>query len=166
MKLFVVRHGIAIDRKAPDCPPDPERFLTEDGVKKTAQVAKAVATLGEKADLLISSPYVRATQTAEIFAASLGHAEGKIRRSETLLPGTDPLLLFRELAKEKETDSVFVFGHAPQLDEVIAYAIGSKRTVTAMKKAGVAQIELKKVSPPAGVLVWVCPPKVLRRRGR
>jgi phosphohistidine phosphatase len=163
MKLFVVRHGIAIDRKAPDCPPDPERFLTEDGIKKTAQVAKAVAALGEKADLLISSPYVRATQTAEIFAAALGHVQGKIRRSETLLPGADPLLLFRELEQEKATDSVFVFGHAPQLDEVIAYAIGSKRTVTELKKAGVAQIELKKVSPPAGVLVWVCPPKVLRR---
>jgi phosphohistidine phosphatase len=166
MKLFVVRHGIAIDRGEPNCPVDPDRFLTEEGIEKTAQVAKAVAALGEKADVLISSPYVRAVQTAELFAAALRCSKDKIRRSEALLPGTDPLLLFRELAREKATAAVFVFGHAPQLDEVIAYAVGTKRPVTQLKKAGVAQVDFKRVSPPTGVLVWVCPPKVLRRGGK
>ncbi len=166
MKLFVVRHGIAVDRGEPTCPADPDRFLTEEGIEKTAQVAKAVAALGEKADVLISSPYVRAVQTAELFAAALHRSKDKIRRSEALLPGTDPLLLFRELAREKGTTAIFVFGHAPQLDEVIAYAVGSKRPVPELKKAGVAQVDLKRVSPPTGVLVWVCPPKVLRRSGK
>lgn len=166
MKLFVVRHGIAIERGEPNCPADPDRFLTEEGIEKTTQVAKAVAALREKADLLISSPYVRSVQTAEIFASALRHAKEKIRRSDALLPGADPLLLFRELALEKGTASIFVFGHAPQLDEVIAYSAGSKHPVTELKKAGIAQIELTRVSPPAGILVWVCPPKLLRRRGK
>ncbi len=157
---------MAIDRNAPKCPPDPERFLTDEGVEKTRQVAQGVVALCEGADLLVSSPYVRAMQTAEIFAEALEFPKRQIRQSEALLPGKDPLLIFRELAREKPASAVFLFGHAPQLDEVVAYALGSKHSVTALKKAGVARIELKRVSPPAGILVWVCPPKVLRRSGQ
>jgi phosphohistidine phosphatase len=139
--------------------------LTEEGVEKTKQVAKAVAALHAGADLLLSSPYVRANQTAEIFSEALDYPRQKIRRTDLLLPGAEPSLLFRELAKEKQASSVFLFGHAPQLDDIIATALGSKRHVTALKKAGVALIELKRVSPPMGQLVWLATPKLLRRAG-
>ena len=62
MQLYIVRHGIAIDREDPKCPPDPQRYLTEEGVEKTKQVAKGVAALGVTADLFLTSPYVRAAQ--------------------------------------------------------------------------------------------------------
>jgi phosphohistidine phosphatase len=166
MQLYIVRHGIAIDREDPKCPPDPERYLTEEGVEKTEQVAKGVAAFGATADLLITSPYVRAVQTAEIFAAALDYAKQKIRRIDLLLPGAEPSLLFRELAREKQASSVFLFGHAPQLDDVIATALGSKRHLTALKKGGVALVELKRLSPPIGVLVWLATPKLLRRAGK
>ena len=166
MQLYIVRHGIAVDREDPKCPPDPERYLTEEGVEKTKQVAKGVAALAASADLLLSSPYVRATQTAEIFAAALDYAKQKIRRTDLLLPGADPSLLFRELAKDKQSASVFLFGHAPQLDDIIATAVGSKRHLTSLKKAGVALIELKRISPPIGMVIWVATPKLLRRSGK
>lgn len=166
MEIYVVRHGIAIDREDPKCPPDPERYLTEEGIEKTKRVAAAVAALGASPDLLLSSPYVRAMQTAEIFASALDYSKQKIRQSDLLLPGTEPSLLFRELAKDKQTSTLFVFGHAPQLDDIIAAALGSKHHITSLKKAGVALIELKRVSPPNGQLVWLAPPKVLRRAGK
>jgi phosphohistidine phosphatase len=166
MQLYIVRHGIAIDREDPKCPPDPERYLTEEGVEKTKQVAKGVAGLGVTADLFLTSPYVRAVQTAEIFASAINYAKQKIRRSELLLPGAEPSFLFRELAKDKQASSVFLFGHAPHLDDVIATALGSKRHVTALKKAGVALIELKRISPPIGMLAWLAIPRLLRRSGR
>ncbi|MBZ5700503.1 MAG: histidine phosphatase family protein [Acidobacteriia bacterium] len=166
MHLFIVRHGIAIERGAPKCPPDPERFLTEEGIAKTQQSARGVVALGASADLLLSSPYVRSLQTAEIFAEALGFPAPKIRKSEALLPGADPLLIFRELAREKLGATVFLFGHAPQLDDLIAYALGSQHAFTALKKTGVAQIDLTRISPPAGILVWVAPPKMLRRSGK
>jgi phosphohistidine phosphatase len=166
MQLYIVRHGIAVDREDPKCPPDPERYLTEEGVEKTKQVAKGVAALAASADLLLSSPYVRATQTAEIFAAALDYAKQKIRRTDLLLPGADPSLLFRELVKDKQSSSVFLFGHAPQLDDIIATAVGSKRHLTSLKKAGVALIELKRISPPIGMVIWVATPKLLRRSGK
>ena len=165
MQLYIIRHGIAIDREDPQCPPDPERYLTEEGVEKTRQVAKGVAALGVASDLLLTSPYVRAAQTAEIFASALDYPKQKIRRTDLLLPGAEPSQLFRELVKEKQVSSVFLFGHAPQLDDVIATALGSKKHLTALKKAGVAFVELKRLSPPIGQLVWLGTPKLLRRAG-
>jgi phosphohistidine phosphatase len=166
MEIYVVRHGIAIDREDPKCPPDPERYLTEEGIEKTKRVAAAVAALSTTPDLLLSSPYVRAMQTAEIFAAALDYPKPKIRRTDLLLPGSEPTLFFRELAKDKQTSTLFIFGHAPQLDDLIASAIGSKHHITSLKKAGVALIELKRVSPPNGQLLWLAPPKLLRRAGK
>jgi phosphohistidine phosphatase len=166
MQLYIVRHGIAIGREDPRCPSDPERYLTEEGVEKTGQVAKGVAALGATADLLLSSPYVRATQTAEIFASALDYAKQKIRRTDLLLPGAEPSLLFRELARDKQVSSVFLFGHSPQLDDIIATALGSKRHVTSLKKTGVALLEVKRLSPPIGLLVWLATPKLLRRSGK
>jgi phosphohistidine phosphatase len=166
MEIYVVRHGIAIDREDPKCPPDPERYLTEEGIERTKRVAAAVAALSATPDLLLSSPYVRAMQTAEIFARALDYPKQKIRRTDFLLPGAEPTLFFRELAKDKHSSMIFIFGHAPQLNDVIAAALGAKQHITALKKAGVALIELKRVSPPNGQLIWLAPPKLLRRPGK
>jgi phosphohistidine phosphatase len=166
MQLYIVRHGIAIDRDDPKCPPDPDRYLTEDGIKKTKQVAKGVAALGVSPDLLLSSPYVRAMQTAEIFAEALDYAKPKIRRTDLLLPGSEASLFFRELAKDKHSATIFCFGHAPQLDDLIAAGLGSKHHLTSLKKAGIAFLELKRVSPPSGELVWLAAPKILRKAGK
>jgi len=93
MQLFIVRHGIAIDREDPKCPPDPERFLTDEGIEKTRQAAKGVAEIGAVPDLMLSSPYVRAAQTAEIFATVLEYPKQKIQKTDLLLPGAEPLQL-------------------------------------------------------------------------
>ncbi|HET7150571.1 MAG TPA: phosphohistidine phosphatase SixA [Candidatus Acidoferrum sp.] len=166
MQLYIVRHGIAIDREDPQCPPDPDRYLTEEGVEKTKGVARGLAALGVSGDLFLTSPYVRAVQTAEIVASTLGYEKQKIRRTDSLLPGTEPSLLFRELARDKQASAVLVFGHAPHLDDLIATAVGAKKHLSELKKAGVALIELKRISPPIGMLVWLATPKLLRRAGK
>jgi len=105
-------------------------------------------------------------QTAEIFATALDYPKPKIRQTDLLLPGAEPTLFFREIAKDKQSSAIFIFGHAPQLDDIIATALGLKHHITSLKKAGVALIELKRVSPPNGQLVWLAPPKLLRRAGK
>ena len=166
MQLYIVRHGIAIDREDPQCPPDPERFLTEDGIEKTKQVAKGVANVAAIPDLMLSSPYVRALQTAELFAKALEYPKEKIRKTDFLLPGAESLQLFRELSRDKDSSVVFVFGHAPHLDDLIATALNSKHHITSLKKAGVALLELKRIVPPGGELVWLSTPKILRKAGK
>src|SRR6516164_1469462 len=102
MELYIVRHGIAIDREDPKCPADPERFLTDEGMEKSRQVAKGVAEIASVPDVILASPYLRALQTAEIFADVLEYSKNKIRKSELLLPGAEPMQLFREIAKDKD----------------------------------------------------------------
>ena len=166
MQLYIVRHGTAVDREDPKCPPDPERFLTEEGTEKTRQVAKGVAEIATIPDLMLSSPYVRAMQTAEIFAKALEYPKDKIRKSDFLLPGAESLQLFRELSKDKDNSVVFVFGHAPHLDDLIATALTSKHHITSLKKAGVALVELRRLVPPSGELVWLSTPKLLKKVGK
>lgn len=166
MLLYLVRHGIAIDREDPNCPADPERFLTEEGIKKTRDVAKGIAEVAEEPDLMLSSPYLRAAQTAEIVAGELNYSKQKIRKTDALLPGAEPQQLFRELSREKDLSAVFVFGHAPHLDEVIASVVGSKQHISSLKKAGVALLELKRLTPAGGQMVWLATPKILRKAGK
>ena len=163
MELYIVRHGIAIDREDPKSPADPERYLTEEGIDKTKEIAKRIAGFKIKPDLFISSPYVRAMQTAEIFAGAFDYSKQKIRRSDSLLPGTEPTHFFREISKEKNISTIFCFGHAPQLDDLVATALGSKHHISALKKAGIAAIELKRLTPPSGQLLWLATPKLLRK---
>jgi phosphohistidine phosphatase len=163
MQLYIVRHGIAIDREDPKCPSEADRYLTEEGIEKTKQVAKGLAALGLHADLMVSSPYARAMQTAAIVANALEYPKQKIRRSDSLLPGAEPGAFLRELAREKNVSSVFCFGHAPHVDGLLAAAVGASRHITSMKKAGVAFIELKRLSPPNGQLIWLVTPKLIRK---
>jgi phosphohistidine phosphatase len=163
MQLYIVRHGIAIDREDPKSPAEAERYLTEEGIAKTKQVAKGIAAVGVHVDLMVSSPYLRAMQTAAIFASALDYPEQKIRQSESLLPGAEPVAFLRELAREKNASSVFCFGHAPHMDGLLAATVGAPRHITSMKKAGVAFVELKRVSPPNGQLVWLVTPKLFRK---
>jgi phosphohistidine phosphatase len=163
MQLYIVRHGIAIDREDPKCPSEAERYLTEEGIEKTKQVAKGIAALGLHADLMVSSPYARAMQTAAIFASALEYPKQKIRRSDSLLPGAEPAAFLRELAREKNVSSVFCFGHAPHVDGLLAAAVAAPHHITSMKKAGVAFVELKRLLPPNGQLVWLVTPKVIRK---
>jgi phosphohistidine phosphatase len=165
MQLYIVRHGIAVDREDPKCPADPERFLTEEGMEKTRQAAKGVAEIGAVPDLMLTSPYLRAVQTAELFAAAFEYPKQKIRQTEFLLPGAEPAQLFRELARDKDLSAVYIFGHAPHLDDVAATAVGSKHHITALKKAGACLVELKRLVPPSGELVWLATPKLLRKAG-
>jgi phosphohistidine phosphatase len=163
MQLYIVRHGIAIDREDPKSSSEAERYLTEEGVEKTKQVAKGIAALGVHADLMVSSPYVRAMQTAAIFASALDYPKQKIRRADSLLPGAEPAAFLRELAREKDISSVFCFGHAPHVDGLLAAAVGAQHHITSMKKAGVALVELKRLLPPNGQLVWLVTPKLFRK---
>lgn len=160
-RLYLIRHGIAIDREDPECPPEAERYLIPKGVQKTREVARGLRELGWKPDALLTSPYLRAVQTAEIFCEALGLRASKLRRTDALLPESEPAVLFRELSRLRAAE-VLCFGHAPNVDLVIAHALGAPRAVTTMKKAGVACLELSSFAAGRGSLLWLAGPKMLR----
>ncbi len=161
MLLYLFRHGIAIDREDPECPPDPRRFLTRKGVEKTRGAAQGLAALGIEPELIVSSPYVRAAQTAEIAAEALKYPHARIRQSDALLPSADPAHVLRELSRLRVKE-VLCAGHAPNLDEVIACAVGASAVITSLKKAGAACLEMDSFSPGQGTLIWLHTPRSLR----
>jgi len=160
MNLYLVRHGIAIDRTDPKAPAEAERPLTAKGVQKTRAAALGFVALKIKPDLLVTSPFVRAAQTAEIFAEALGYSPEKIRVSEALKPAADPADFAKELSQGKARE-VVCFGHAPHLDLLIAHLAGARGAFTELKKSGVACLER---ATPQGrwLLRWLLTPKALR----
>lgn len=161
MRLYLMRHGIAIDREDPECPPEPERHLTPKGIDKTRAAANGLRSLKINPDLVLTSPYLRAVQTAEIACVALEIPVSRIRHTDTLLPGASPQMLFEELSKAK-ADEVICFGHAPNLDEVIARAVHAPKAFTELKKAGTACLEIDSILPVDGRLIWLLTSRALR----
>ncbi len=164
MIVYIVRHGTAIDRTDPDAPPDPERPLTRKGIEKTRAAMLGLREQKIKPDVLITSPFLRAAQTAEIAAETLGYPREKIQRTNGLAPSAEPAEIWKELSKLK-SKSVMCFGHGPNVDFLIASALESRTAVTSLKKSGVACLEMTSLSPPKGQLLWLLQPKMLRRLG-
>jgi phosphohistidine phosphatase len=163
MILYIVRHGLAVDRTESKVTSDAERPLTAKGVQKTRSAALGLKNLGAKPDLIISSPYVRAAQTAEIFAEALAFSPSKIRNSEALTPTQDPADILKELQRVK-TKEVMLFGHGPHVDRLIAHLAGMREPATELKKSGVACFE-NHAGEGAWKLLWIVTPKMLRSLG-
>jgi phosphohistidine phosphatase len=165
MWVHAFRHGIAIDPTDPACPTDPERFLTDKGKARTRAGARGLEAIGIKPDLIVTSPYVRARQTAEILREEL-EPDALLVESDTLTPMADPTKIV-ELLRERAEQNVMCVGHAPHLDLFVAYLAGTDDPVTSLKKAGCASLEVRTGRPGAGTgqLVGVYPASVLRKLG-
>jgi phosphohistidine phosphatase len=161
MILYLVRHGIAVDPNDPKSPPEPERPLTAKGVQKTRAAALGLSVLGIKPDVMITSPYVRAAQTAEIFAETLGFPPAKIRVHDALKPAGNPAEIVKEVIGLRAKE-VMCFGHAPQLDLTISHLLGARGAVTELKKAGVASFD-HTAAHGRWLLRWILTPKMLRQ---
>jgi phosphohistidine phosphatase len=161
MRLYLIRHGIAIDRAEPKCPPDPERPLTPRGRRRTRASAEGLRALGVEPDALLSSPLVRAMQTAEIFADVLRFPVPKIQQTDALKVASPPGELLRELAKLRARQ-VLCFGHEPHLHQVIGHILRAQSQVTELKRAGIACLEVRTFSPASGQLFALYPARTLR----
>jgi phosphohistidine phosphatase len=164
MRLYLMRHGIAIDRDDPDCPSESERYLTPKGIERTREAAEGLAEMGIAPAVLLTSPLVRAVQTGEIVCEVLGIDPQNLLATDALKPEAKPARIAEELAR-LSFDEAICFGHAPHLDDLIAYALRAAAPITTLKKASVACLDLHTISPVAGQLRWLLTPKVLRNLG-
>ncbi len=92
MDIYIIRHAIAVDRGTPEYEDDSQRPLTEKGKKKMRQIASGLRALGVDFDFILSSPYIRARETAEILA-DVFKTKADVAFSENLIPTGDPDLL-------------------------------------------------------------------------
>ncbi len=165
MHLYLIRHGIAVDREDPNCPPDTQRPLTPKGMKRSEAAALGLSALGVKPDAVLTSPWLRALQTAEIFCETIGYPSKKMIRTDALKGTSVPADLLRELQSMK-AKVVLAFGHEPHLHLVIGHVLHTSAKITELKKAGLALLELERLSPPQGRLLALYPASTLRLLGK
>ncbi|MBI2892189.1 MAG: phosphohistidine phosphatase SixA [Deltaproteobacteria bacterium] len=138
MRVLLVRHGIAIDEE-PGLG-DEERYLTPEGRVKTRKVAELLAGRGVGIDRILTSPLVRATQTAEIVAREVGCED--VRVTLALVPGATLSSVDAALAAGKSSGTLALVGHEPSMSAIAAHLMGLGRFPRPFKKAGVCAIAL------------------------
>jgi phosphohistidine phosphatase len=160
MELIIIRHAIAVPHGTPGIP-DEDRPLTPEGEQKFREAAKGLAALVDRPDALLTSPWLRARQTAAIAAA----AWGRIEPIETAALASGSFDEQAEvLDRYPREATVAVVGHEPWVSGLLARLLGTRHDERLeFKKGGVALVEVPGRLAGGGRLVWYLPPKVLRK---
>lgn len=164
MEVLLIRHGKAGERDPNTWPNDDLRPLTKEGMAEQRAAARVMKRLGLGFEFLVTSPLLRAAQTAALLADGYGWTE-PAQEAEELGPGGTPAQVIRLLTKFPPGAAVALVGHEPALSRVAAALVG---------KSGDASIDLKKggvlglrfdghPAPGAGTLTLLLKPGVLRR---
>lgn len=147
MNLYLLRHGIAVDPSVPDFAKDAERPLTPKGRRRLLQITQAMMALKISFDVILSSPYVRAAQTAEIVAKSLKRRK-QLRFTEELMPGGNPKLLIQLITELRpRPKNILLVGHEPYLGKLIALlTAGNTSMEIDVKKGSLCKLETDTLS--------------------
>ena len=162
MRLYLVRHATAVLRGTPGFPKDSRRPLTEEGRDEARRAAAALRRMKISLDAVVSSPYLRAMQTAEILAREVEFRE-PIQELDALRAEVEPRETSISLKLLADRDEVALVGHEPHLSAWIAELVAEQGMRCVMKKGGIACIEIEQVPPPtgSGTLRWLLTPKQL-----
>jgi phosphohistidine phosphatase len=160
MNLYILRHAIAVPRGTPEYK-DEDRPLTKDGIRKMKAVAQGMRKLGLEFGSLLSSPYLRARQTAEIVGKVF---KLEVRLCEPLIPSIDHRVLIARLVKVRE-DNILLVGHEPHLSELVSVLVsGNTDSQLELKKGGLCKLRSDHlVYGRCAVLEWVLTPAQLRK---
>jgi phosphohistidine phosphatase len=158
-QLFLIRHGIAEER-GDAWPDDAKRPLSEDGIERFQRSARGLARLDIWIDVVLTSPLVRARQTADIVASAFD-PRPSIITIESLAPGGSYASLLTDLEKHGRKTRIALVGHEPGIGELGARLIGSRHSFE-FKKGAVCRIDVDEIPPVSpGDLRWFLTPKVM-----
>jgi phosphohistidine phosphatase len=161
MNLFILRHGIAAEPDAPGIKMDAERPLVAKGEQRLRAAAAAMEKMELSFDAIISSPYLRAKQTAEIVARHF-KLQKKLTFSDDLIPGGNPQALIQQINDLKPApENLLLVGHEPYLSRLIALlAAGIPTATIEMKKGGLCKLEVEELEcGHCATLAWLLTPR-------
>ena len=168
MELYLLRHGIAVERGAHSFRNDSDRPLTPEGIQRARKVAKALVAMKVKFDAVLTSPCVRAKQTADIVVEVLAIPQ-KLRLCQALTPGSKPRDLVEELKRLGRSDAqVLLVGHEPDLSRFASLLISGRPDVSlTLKKAGLCVLDAGElVAGRCASLEWLMAPRLLIRMAK
>jgi phosphohistidine phosphatase len=159
-ELFLIRHGVAEER-GDAWPDDSKRPLTAEGTSRLRKSARGLARLGVVFDVILTSPLVRARQTADV-VASVYDPRPHIVTAESLAPGGAYHALLTELEKQTRRTRIALVGHEPGLGELAARLAGSRHPLE-LKKGALCRIDVEALPPTGpGTLRWLLTPRIMR----
>jgi phosphohistidine phosphatase len=160
MEIYILRHGIAEVARAGMS--DADRALVGEGRKKLASVLRMAKAAGVAPSLIVTSPYLRAVQSAEVAAKQLGYT-GEILKIDALRPGGSPREAWEEIRPHQGSPSVLISGHEPLLSNFAAFLLGVPALLIDLKKGSLLRIDLDHLgAEPRGILRWYLTPKFAR----
>src|SRR6266850_5206677 len=163
MQLYVVEHGIAVE--GGEGIPDEWRPLTDKGRRRFQKTARAFGKLGRKLDLILTSPLVRAVQTAEILAGETEPGEVAV------LPELDPKFDVAAVrsaiaARAGKAEAVAIVGHEPQLSSVLAALSGVSQAEIDLENGIIVRVDVSTLTDGASADPrWWLKPKGTRKKG-
>ena len=161
LELYLIRHGIAAER-GDEYPDDSKRPLTSEGIASLRKEVKALDELGIGFDHVITSPLVRAKQTADVFVQHL-KSKPSMSTSDSLAPAGSFAGVVQDIVKHARKGRVALVGHEPNIGELAGRLIGT-RTALEFKKGAICRIDFEVLPPKGpGLLRWFLTPKMLRR---
>ena len=162
MDLYIVRHAAALERNPDRWPDDSERPLSPEGEEEFRLAARGLARIASPIDVILSSPYKRAWQTAQILAELESWPAPK--SFPVLEPTLPPEKALLALETYSEAGSIAVVGHRPGLHELAAYLLTgqSDGLKIGIEKGGVVCVGFDgPIDPGAGELQWLLTPEFL-----
>jgi len=164
MNLYIIRHAIAVEPGTPGYEDDSLRPLTDKGSEKMSNIARGLKSLGLRFDLVISSPYARAFETAQILLKVMKMGKERLVISEHLAPIGFPEQVIGEInEKYSSLDNIAVVGHEPNLGALISLlAAGDAELAINMRKGGVCYLSAENLlHERRATLEWLMMPKHL-----
>jgi phosphohistidine phosphatase len=164
MEVYLLRHGVAVDHGTPGYTEE-DRPLTADGIDKMKRGAHGIASLVDDFDLIISSPLVRARETAQLVANATRYTV-QLTIARELLPSANVRDTLALVQTHRVCRRLLLTGHEPHLSGFATFLLGGTSSVIEFKKGALCRIDLMPSAPrEPGTLIYLLPPKVLRALG-
>jgi phosphohistidine phosphatase len=164
MNIFILRHGIAVERDEWHSKNDADRPLTAKGKNQLRKNSGALEKMQLDFDLILSSPLLRAKQTAEIVAAKL-KLKKWLKFSDALASDGDMKNLIKQLNELKPPpENLLLVGHEPYLSELISLLVSGDENMTMdFKKGGLCKLEVQKLRHgKCATFAWLLTPKQMK----
>jgi phosphohistidine phosphatase len=158
MDLYLLRHGIAEDH-APSHR-DEDRQLTATGKERLVATLRHAADCGMEVERIVSSPYIRARQTAEL-ASRQWPGAGEIVFADALVPHSRPEVLWDEVKLHRDVGSLLLVAHEPLLSACAGFLLGCVELQTDFRKGAIMRLQVHSTNMrPHGILRWMLTAKL------
>jgi phosphohistidine phosphatase len=165
MKIYIMRHGDAATMEEAGVTTDEARPLTEAGYNEVETMARLLGRMGVEPDLILSSPLVRARQTADIISSHFGERTG-VTNSVDMAPGGSPGGVLAQILRHGRPAETVLTGHMPDVGMLAGYlAWNQPDAFIRFRTAGICRIDLPDDNPAPGYgdLRWLMPPRIGER---